>query len=136
MLGSMQAFTPIEAQNSLYTLWFDQPNTSRSVPVWGEGEIAPDEGCTFENKDWEWEHTSLPLGNGSIGANILGSIATERFTFNEKSLWRGGPNTSAGADNYWNVNKSSASVLKDIRQAFSQGNNEKGRPTDARQLQQ
>ena len=88
MLGSMQAFTPIEAQNSLYTLWFDQPNTSRSVPVWGEGEIAPDEGCTFENKDWEWEHTSLPLGNGSIGANILGSIATERFTFNEKSLFR------------------------------------------------
>ena len=123
-LGHMLTGSQLSAQDNL-TLWFDQPNTSRSVPVWGQGEVAPDEGCVFENKDWEWEHTSLPLGNGSIGANILGSIATERFTFNEKSLWRGGPNTSAGTADYWNVNKPSANVLKDIRQAFAQEDTER-----------
>lgn len=122
-LGHILTVSQLSAQDNL--LWFDQPNTSRSAPVWGQGEVAPDEGCVFENKDWEWEHTSLPLGNGSIGSNILGSIATERFTFNEKSLWRGGPNTSAGAADYWNVNKSSANVLKDIRQAFAQGDTER-----------
>ena len=51
------------------------------------------------------------LGNGSLGANIMGSIEAERITFNEKTLWRGGPNTSAGADAYWNVNKQSAHYL-------------------------
>lgn len=123
-LGHMLTVSQLSAQDNL-TLWFDQPNISRSVPVWGQSKVTPDEGCVFENKDWEWEHTSLPLGNGSIGANILGSIATERFTFNEKSLWRGGPNTSAEAADYWNVNKPSANVLKDIRQAFAQGDTER-----------
>ena len=41
----------------------------------------------------------------------MGSIEAERITFNEKTLWRGGPNTSAGADAYWNVNKQSAHYL-------------------------
>ncbi len=71
--------------------------------------------------DANWESQSLPIGNGSIGANIMGSIEAERITFNEKTLWRGGPNTSRGADAYWNVNKQSAHVLKEIRQAFTDG---------------
>lgn len=60
-----------------------------------------------------------------MGANILGSVAAERITLNEKTLWRGGPNTSGGADYYWNVNKQSAPILKEIRQAFTEGNGEK-----------
>ena len=51
-------------------------------------------------QDASWESQSLPIGNGSIGANILGSIEAERITFNEKTLWRGGPNTAKGADYY------------------------------------
>ncbi|WP_347029786.1 glycoside hydrolase family 95 protein, partial [Bacteroides intestinalis] len=47
------------------------------------------------------------------------------ITLNEKTLWRGGPNTSGGADYYWNVNKQSAPILKEIRQAFTEGNGEK-----------
>ncbi len=42
-------------------------------------------------QDASWESQSLPIGNGSIGANILGSVEAERITFNEKTLWRGGP---------------------------------------------
>lgn len=55
----------------------------------------------------------------------MGSIEAERITFNEKTLWRGGPNTSRGADAYWNVNKQSAHVLKEIRQAFTDGDQKK-----------
>ena len=73
----------------------------------------------------DWESETMPIGNGSIGANIYGGISEERITFNEKSLWRGGPNTPGGADYYWNVNKNSAHVLKDIRQAFLDGDTER-----------
>ena len=115
------------------SIWFDKPTTLSGVAVWyggkpdmWKGENKPETaGDTMVNPDMEWESASLPIGNGSIGANILGSIAAERITFNEKSLWRGGPNTSAGAKAYWDVNKQSAHVLKDIRRAFAEGNDEK-----------
>lgn len=55
----------------------------------------------------------------------MGSIAAERITLNEKTLWKGGPNTAGGADYYWNVNKQSASVLQEIRQAFLEGDQSK-----------
>ena len=38
---------------------------------------------------------------------------------------RGGPNTEKGADYYWNVNKESAHLLPEIRQAFVEGNQKK-----------
>lgn len=71
-----------------------------------------------------WESESIPIGNGSLGANIMGSVGTEKITFNEKTLWRGGPNTSKGAGYYWNVNKESAHVLDEIRHAFAEGDYE------------
>ena len=76
------------------------------------------------NPDAEWERRSLPLGNGSLGANLMGSVATERLTLNEKSLWRGGPGVKSGPAYYWDVNKASAPVLKAIRRAFAEGNTE------------
>lgn len=57
-------------------------------------------GSKATSEDPEWESQSLPLGNGSIGASVLGSIQAERITLNEKSLWRGGPGTSGGAAHY------------------------------------
>ena len=109
--------------------WFDRPATLQGRAVWygGQPEKFTDgnkpisAGDTGTNPDAEWEQKSLPLGNGSLGANILGSVEAERFTFNEKTLWRGGPNTAKGADYYWNVNKQSAHVIKDIRKAFADG---------------
>ena len=95
-----------------------------NTPEMWKGENKPESaGDTAQNSDWESQ--SLPLGNGSLGANIMGSIEAERITFNEKTLWRGGPNTSAGADAYWNVNKQSAHYLNEIRQAFIDGDEKK-----------
>ena len=82
-----------------------------------------------------WESRSLPIGNGSLGANIMGSISAERITLNEKTLWKGGPNTAKGAEYYWNVNKQSAGVLKEIRQAFLDGDSQKGGVSHTRKLQ-
>lgn len=96
-----------------YEIRFDTPASLRQQPTWCGGE------------DPEWESRSLPLGNGSIGANVLGSIQAERITLNEKSLWRGGPGTSGGAEHYWNANKESAGVLPEIRGAFEAGDYDK-----------
>ena len=115
------------------SIWFDTPNTLQHRAIWYNsrpelwtGDKKPiSAGDTATNPDQGWESQSLPIGNGSIGANIMGSIEAERITFNEKTLWRGGPNTSGGADYYWNVNKQSAHVLDEIRQAFVDGDEKK-----------
>ncbi len=113
-----------------HVVWFDKPSTLRGKQIWtadqryqnGEKPIAAGEGGA---PDQEWERRSLPLGNGSIGCNVMGSIEEERYTLNEKTLWRGGPNTAKGAKHYWNVNKKSAHLLPEIRQAFADGENSK-----------
>ncbi len=114
------------AQN---TIWFDQPTSLKGRACWYGGHPERFDaqhkpvraGDAAVNSDHEWEYRSLPLGNGSIGCNVMGSISTERYTLNEKTLWRGGPNTAKGAADYWNQDKQSAHVLKDIRQAFTDG---------------
>lgn len=115
-------FTTVRAADADYTkglsVWFDTPASLQGLASWNfEG--------SSRNPDAGWESQSLPLGNGSIGANIMGSVEAERITFNEKTLWRGGPNTAKGADYYWNVNKQSAHVLDEIRKAFAEGDQEK-----------
>ena len=117
------------AQAQTNEVWFDQPTSLRGQQCWwggnksqaNNGQKPVRAGDSAVNSDHEWEYRSLPLGNGSIGCNVMGSITTERYTLNEKTLWRGGPNTAKGAADYWNQNKQSAHVLKDIRQAFSDG---------------
>lgn len=136
IIASLLIALGAEAQNDYInglSVWFDKPTTLNGRQVWYNGR--PDlwvgkekpewAGDSYGNPDQEWESQSLPIGNGSIGGNIFGSIEAERITFNEKTLWRGGPNTEGGAKYYWDVNKKSAHVLKDIRQAFIDGDEEK-----------
>ena len=100
-------------RNNRYEIRFDTPASMLRGNDW------------MGANDPEWESQSLPLGNGSIGANVLGSIQAERITLNEKSLWRGGPGTSGGAAHYWDANKESAKFLPEIYRAFSEGNPKK-----------
>ena len=101
-INSLFLVSGIFAGETEYTkglfIWFDTPNVVEEHTA--------------------WESQSLPIGNGSLGANIIGSVDTERITFNEKTLWRGGPNTAKGAEYYWNVNKHSAHVGDAIVKAF------------------
>lgn len=100
MLGTLFAAS-LQAQSTDYTkglsIWFDTPIDLNGRASWHS-----------PSADKDWEANSLPIGNGSLGGNVMGSIAAERITLNEKTLWRGGPNTAKGADYYWNVNKESS----------------------------
>lgn len=116
ILGFALSCINIFANDTNYTVWFDTPNNLSGIAIWNRA------GGEGNNPDADWESRSLPIGNGSIGANIMGSISAERITLNEKTLWKGGPNTEKGASYYWKVNKQSAGLLKDIRQAFTEGN--------------
>lgn len=112
-----------------HTVWFDRPTSLRGREVWWGGHperydaarrpVSAGEGAV--NPDPEWESQSLPLGNGSIGCNVMGSVATERYTLNEKTLWRGGPGTSGGAADYWAQNVGKAENIPAIRDAFAKG---------------
>ena len=65
----------MHAQSIDYTkglsIWFDKPNNLDGRASW----YAP-------TADKSWESNSLPIGNGSLGGNILGSVAAERITLN------------------------------------------------------
>ena len=79
--------TMTKGQQKLY-YWFDTPTTLRGQKVWYEGhrercaDGRQDErtnrckpvaaGDAAVNPDPEWESQSIPLGNGSIGANVMG----------------------------------------------------------------
>ena len=60
----------MHAQSIDYTkglsIWFDKPNNLDGRASW----YAP-------TADKSWESNSLPIGNGSLGGNILGSVAAE-----------------------------------------------------------
>lgn len=126
LFTTLLAVAPLAVQAQTNEVWFDQPTTLNGQQCWWKGQQDHSKkpvraGDSAVNSDHEWEYRSLPLGNGSIGCNVMGSVKTERYTLNEKTLWRGGPNTAKGATDYWNQNKQSAHVLKDIRQAFAEG---------------
>jgi alpha-L-fucosidase 2 len=46
----------------------------------------------------DWEREGLPIGNGAMGAMLMGGVATDRIQFNEKTLWTGGPGSTEGYD--------------------------------------
>lgn len=129
-LASLCTLLPATAQ---HVIWFDTPTSTAGRAAWygghperfADGRKPIDAGGFNGNPDPEWERRSLPIGNGSIGANVMGSVATERITLNEKTLWRGGPGTAKGAAHYWDMNKQSAHLLDDIRRAFAEGDRDK-----------
>lgn len=133
LLTSLLGLSALTAAAQSNTIWFDEPTSLKGSQCWWGGHpekynkthkpINAGEGA--QNADPEWERRSLPLGNGSIGCNVMGSVATERYTLNEKTLWRGGPNTAKGPADYWNQNKQSAHLLPEIRQAFVDGDFDK-----------
>lgn len=101
------------------SIWFDTPTSSQTSAPWTINDFS---GAPT-NPDREWESRSLPIGNGSLGGSILGSVARERVVINEKTLWMGGPGT--GPERYWAMNrKVDPATLDSIRQLLEKGKNE------------
>lgn len=78
----------------------------------------------YDEPATDWQQQTIPIGNGDMGANIYGGIASERLTFNEKTLWTGGPSTSR--PNYMGGNMEekgqNGAAVKEIQELFAQGN--------------
>lgn len=98
-------------------LWYDEPVSQ------GTNILSAGAGYDTDEKN-RWQQHSLPIGNGDMGANVYGEIASEHLTFNEKTLWTGGP--SANRSNYNGGNLESkgqnGAVLKQVQQYFLEGN--------------
>ena len=41
----------------------------------------------------DWQSEALPLGNGTLGASVMGGVQQENIILNEDSLWSGNENT-------------------------------------------
>ena len=109
-------------------IYFDTPTSSI---VGSKPWLINDFSATVSNPDPQWEQQSLPIGNGSFGGAILGSVARERVVINEKSLWFGGPGT--GAEKYWDMNqKVSPAQLDSIRTLLKEGKAEEAHLLTAR----
>lgn len=73
MLGLWLATTMAWAASADLAIWFDRPAS-------------------------DWEQYGLPIGNGAMGAVIMGEPVQEVIQFNEKTLWTGGPDSKGGYD--------------------------------------
>lgn len=82
---------------STYTLWYDTPATKSGV-----SDI--------------WMEYALPIGNGQIGATIVGGLQTEDIQFNEKTLWEGNSTNSGNQGYFQNFG---SIVVRDLSDTFS-----------------
>ena len=113
-----------------HVVWFDEPCTSfrqgwtqdADQYVGYDGQSAEAFEKQLKSFNQEWEFRSLPIGCGDLGANVMGSVAVERLTLSEKTLWTGGPGISKGPEYYWDVNREDAyKALPAIREALAAG---------------
>ncbi len=101
--------------------------TPTQVVIYEEPEIKYlikyDEPCG--NRYANWENYSLPIGNSSVGATVLGRYDKERILLNEKSFWTGGPSPSRPGYIGGNViaNGKYGETLKKVQQLFLEGKN-------------
>lgn len=66
-----------------------------------------DEPASVTNSSDTWQEATLPIGNGILGANVYGELATEHLTLNEETLWSGG---RGSVSNYNGGNPSTSKV--------------------------
>jgi alpha-L-fucosidase 2 len=75
-----------DSASSEFTLWYTQP-----AAVWTE---------------------ALPVGNGQLGAMVLGGVSRERIQLNEDSLWSGGPQFADNPEALKNLDEVRALLLQ------------------------
>ena len=112
---------PIRAQaaeDGSLKLWYDEPAS--------QGTNILSAGANYSDSDGSntWQQQTLPIGNGDMGANVYGEIVSEHLTFNEKTLWTGGPSSSRPDYMGGNLeNKGqNGTMMKQIQELFLSGN--------------
>jgi alpha-L-fucosidase 2 len=85
-----------------------------SPNLWAAGDLV----IRFHQPAAHWESEALPIGNGAMGAAILGGVQQDLIQLNEKTLWTGGPGSTQGYD--FGVPEQIASGLADVRKQIEQ----------------
>ncbi|GGY73534.1 hypothetical protein GCM10011613_18370 [Cellvibrio zantedeschiae] len=80
---------------------------------------APALKITFDKPATDWEREGLPIGNGALGAVVMGGVDVEHLQFNEKTLWTGGPGSKQGYD-FGIAAESQISKLAAVRKALAE----------------
>jgi alpha-L-fucosidase 2 len=91
---SLAAFQQSKPYRQLFLLAF----LSAHPAVLAAEALAPALKITFEKPATDWEREGLPIGNGALGAVVMGGVEVDRLQFNEKTLWTGGPGSKQGYD--------------------------------------
>lgn len=104
-------------------LWYDEP-ASKGKNILNGGSF----GTTAEDNTWQQQ--TLPIGNSFMGANVYGEIGQERLTFNQKTLWNGGPSTrrpkyKGGNKDTADNGKKMSELYKEIIDLYKKGDNTK-----------
>lgn len=111
-------------------MWYDLP--ASKMPLL---KSSQENSANSVNHDI-WQQSTLPIGNGKIGANVFGEIKNEVLTFNEITLWEGGP--SKNRPNYNgcnNINKGqNGTVFRRIQQLFSEGKDDEAKSLSESEL--
>jgi alpha-L-fucosidase 2 len=75
----------------------------------------------FDAPAGDWEREALPIGNGALGAMIVGGVDEDRLQFNEKTLWTGGPGSRQGYDFGWPERSLATEVERVAREIDEKG---------------
>lgn len=119
---NFQFFSTTRDFNTL-KMWYNKPSTE--IPLKNIESRRFKFKRTHDNLIWQ--QNTLPIGNSYLGANIFGEISTERVTFNEKSLWTGGPSKKRPDYNGGNIKSAgqNGKLFREIRKLFKEGENDK-----------
>src|SRR5687768_18024558 len=64
------------------------------------GAISRALRISYDEPAKSWEREALPIGNGRLGAMLLGDADATKLQFNESSLWTGDDNPSGEYDHH------------------------------------
>ena len=105
------------AEGNPLRLWYDEP-ASQGINILSAGS-----GYSDADGSNTWQQQTLPIGSGDMGANVYGEIVNEHLTFNEKTLWTGGPSDSRPNYMGGNVqnNGQNGAIMERVQQLFLEG---------------
>ena len=78
-------------QSNTTSAYQDAPATPHEVAIQNATPLPPSEPLSlwYTAPATNWVREALPIGNGDMGAMILGGVAQDRIQFNHKTLWKG-----------------------------------------------
>ena len=91
----LQTFSPEHP----HTLWYRQP-------------------AAYQWAGNAWMEYALPIGNGQLGACLMGGVKQDEIQFNEKTLWEGTPNDMAGTFDYGSYKNFGSVLVTDLSAQF------------------